>query len=205
LVSAAISKAIASEGQHLLDFDTSFYQLQCRITSLKKWNPDQEWPNVSTEALLENNQEWLGSYLGNIKKSDDLKRIPLKDALLAHLGWGFQQQLNQLAPEKIVVPTGSAIKIEYLMNGGAPILAVRLQELFGMSDTPRINNGKTSVVLHLLSPGYKPVQVTSDLRSFWNNTYFEVKKELKRRYPKHAWPEDPWSAIPVAKGRPMKQ
>lgn len=204
LISAAISKAIANEGEHLLDFDETFYQLQCRISSLKKWNPEQEWPDVSTEVLLENNQEWLGSFLGNIKKSDDLKRISLKDALLAHLGWDFQQLLNQLAPEKIVVPTGSAIKVEYLMNGGIPVLAVRLQELFGMADTPKINNGKTSVVLHLLSPGYKPVQVTSDLRSFWNNTYFEVKKELKRRYPKHAWPEDPWSAIPVAKGRPMK-
>lgn len=204
LISAAISKAIANEGEHLLDFDESFYQLQCRISSLKKWNPDQEWPDVSTEALLENNLEWLGSYLGNIKKSDDLKRISLKDALLTYLGWDFQQQLNQLTPEKIVVPTGSAIKVEYLMNGGIPVLAVRLQELFGMADTPKINNGKTSVVLHLLSPGYKPVQVTSDLRSFWNNTYFEVKKELKRRYPKHAWPEDPWSAVPVAKGRPMK-
>jgi ATP-dependent helicase HrpB len=167
-------------------------------------NPDQEWPDVSTEALLENNLTWLGSYFGNVKKSDDLKRIPLKDALLAFLGWDFQQQINQLAPEKIVVPTGSSIKIEYLMNGGVPILAVRLQELFGMTDTPKINNGKTSVVLHLLSPGYKPVQVTSDLRSFWNNAYFEVKKELKRRYPKHAWPDDPLSAVPVAKGRPMK-
>jgi ATP-dependent helicase HrpB len=205
LISAAISKAIANEGEHLLDFDETFYQLQCRISSLKKWNLDEEWPDVSTEALLENNQEWLGSFLSNVKKADDLKRISLKDALLAHLGWDFQQMLNQLAPEKIVVPTGSAIKVEYLMNGGIPVLAVRLQELFGMSDTPKINNGKTSVVLHLLSPGYKPVQVTSDLRSFWNNTYFEVKKELKRRYPKHAWPEDPWSAIPVAKGRPMKQ
>lgn len=204
LISAAISKAIANEGEHLLDFNESFYQLQCRISSLKKWNPDQEWPDVSTEALLENNLRWLGSYLGNIKKSDDLKRISLKDALLTYLGWDFQQQLNQLAPEKIVVPTGSAIKVEYLMDGGIPVLAVRLQELFGMADTPKINNGKTSVVLHLLSPGYKPVQVTSDLRSFWNNTYFEVKKELKRRYPKHAWPEDPWSAVPVAKGRPMK-
>jgi ATP-dependent helicase HrpB len=84
------------------------------------------------------------------------------------------------------------------------VLAVRLQEVFGLADTPNINNGKTALVLHLLSPGYKPVQVTSDLRSFWNNTYFEVKKELKRRYPKHAWPDDPWTAPPVAKGRSAK-
>jgi ATP-dependent helicase HrpB len=133
-----------------------------------------------------------------------LNRISLSQALLQFLGWDKQQLLEQLAPSKISVPTGNNIRIEYLPNGATPILAVRLQELFGMSDTPRINQGKTSLVLHLLSPGYKPVQVTSDLRSFWNNTYFEVKKELKRRYPKHAWPEDPWTALPVAKGRSMK-
>jgi ATP-dependent helicase HrpB len=139
-----------------------------------------------------------------VKRPDDLKRIPLKEALLGFIGWDLQQLLNQLAPEKMTVPTGSSIRLHYLSNGATPILAVRLQELFGMADTPIINQGKTGVVLHLLSPGYKPVQVTSDLRSFWNNTYFEVKKELKRRYPKHAWPDDPWSATPVAKGRPMK-
>jgi ATP-dependent helicase HrpB len=154
--------------------------------------------------LLENNEAWLGDFYDGIKKPEDLQRISLTQALLQFLGWDKQQLLEQLAPSKIAVPTGNNIRIEYLPNGATPILAVRLQELFGMSDTPRINQGKTAVVLHLLSPGYKPVQVTSDLRSFWNNTYFEVKKELKRRYPKHAWPEDPWTAAPVAKGRSMK-
>ena len=96
-----------------------------------------------------------------------------------------------MAPARITVPSGSSIKIEYQYNGAVPVLAVRLQEVFGLLDTPFINNGKTALVLHLLSPGFKPVQITSDLRSFWNNTYFEVKKELKRRYPKHAWPDDP--------------
>ena len=138
------------------------------------------------------------------KKPDDFKRIPLTQALLQFLGWEFQQKLEVLAPQKMIVPSGSNIRIDYLPNGATPILSVRLQELFGLSDTPRINQGKNSVVMHLLSPGYKPVQVTSDLRSFWNNTYFEVRKELKRRYPKHAWPEDPWTAAPVAKGRSMK-
>jgi ATP-dependent helicase HrpB len=204
LVSAAISKAIAQEGNALLNFDDAFEQLQLRILSLKHWNPEQSWPDVSSEALLNNNADWLAGYLDNIKKPEDLKKIPLKEALLNFLGWDFQQTLERLAPEKIIVPTGSSIRIQYLSNGGTPILAVRLQELFGVSDTPKINDNKTGVVLHLLSPGYKPVQVTSDLRSFWNTTYFEVKKELKRRYPKHAWPDDPWMATPVAKGRPMK-
>ena len=171
---------------------------------MQKWSPEQEWPDVSTEALLSSNAEWLSGYLSGVKRPEDLKRISLKEALLGFIGWDLQQLLNQLAPEKLAVPTGSSIRLHYQSNGATPILAVRLQELFGMSDTPTINQGKTAVVLHLLSPGYKPVQVTSDLRSFWNNTYFEVKKELKRRYPKHAWPDDPWSATPVAKGRSMK-
>lgn len=95
------------------------------------------------------------------------------------------------------MPSGSEITLEYQKDGAPPILAVRLQEVFGLADTPHINDGRTPVLMHLLSPGFKPVQVTSDLKSFWDSTYFEVKKELKRRYPKHAWPEDPWTAEAV--------
>jgi ATP-dependent helicase HrpB len=144
--------------------------------------------------------DWLGFYLPKVKRPDDLKKINLSEALLQYLTWEQQQTLNALAPAKINVPSGSNIGIEYLANGETPVLSVRLQEVFGMADTPTINHGKIPLVLHLLSPGFKPVQVTSDLRSFWNNTYFEVKKELKRRYPKHAWPDDPWTEKAVAKG-----
>jgi ATP-dependent helicase HrpB len=105
--------------------------------------------------------------------------------------------LQALAPEKIAVPSGSLIHIQYSGQGEAPVLAVRLQEVFGWLDTPKINEGKIPLLLHLLSPGFKPVQVTSDLRSFWMNTYFEVKKELKRRYPKHSWPDEPLQAEAV--------
>jgi ATP-dependent helicase HrpB len=125
----------------------------------------------------------------------------LSEALLSSLEWEQQEELKKLAPAKIEVPSGSAIKIEYLPNGEQPILSVRLQELFGLAESPKINRNKIGMVIHLLSPGFKPVQVTSDLNSFWNNTYHEVKKELKRRYPKHSWPDDPWNAAPVAKGR----
>jgi len=200
----AISEALKSEGEALLNMDETFVQLQNRILSLRKWNPQEAWPDVSTPTLLMTNSEWLGAYLGSVKKPDDLKKINLSQALLQHLGWEKQQTLDNLAPARIKVPTGSQISIQYFANGETPVLAVRLQEVFGLADTPNINNGKTPLVLHLLSPGYKPVQVTSDLRSFWNNTYFEVKKELKRRYPKHAWPDDPWTAPPVAKGRSAK-
>jgi ATP-dependent helicase HrpB len=113
------------------------------------------------------------------------------------LDFELQRLLHELTPEKIAVPSGSLIAIQYADSGESPILAVRLQEVFGWMDTPKINSGKIPLLLHLLSPGFKPVQVTSDLRSFWMNTYFEVKKELKRRYPKHSWPDEPLLAEPV--------
>jgi ATP-dependent helicase HrpB len=201
---AAISTAIKNEGEALLNFDDAFTQLQNRILSVCKWNQYKDWPDVSTDELLLNNMDWLGFYLPKVKRPDDLNKINLSEALLQYLSWEQQQTLNTLAPAKINVPSGSNIGIEYLANGETPILSVRLQEVFGMADTPTINNGKIPLVLHLLSPGFKPVQLTSDLKSFWNNTYFEVKKELKRRYPKHAWPDDPWTEKAVAKGGPRR-
>jgi ATP-dependent helicase HrpB len=202
---AAISNALKQEGENLLDFDETMVQLQNRILSLRTWNPDETWPDVGTSTLLATNKDWLGPYLKEVKKPEDLKKINLSEALYHSLAWDKQQQLNELAPAKIDVPSGSKISIQYFPNGSTPVLSVRLQEVFGLANTPKLNNGKTSVVMHLLSPGYKPVQVTSDLNSFWNNLYFEVKKELQRRYPKHSWPDDPWTAPAVAKGRSQKR
>jgi ATP-dependent helicase HrpB len=199
----AICNAIKTEGETLLNLDETYVQLQNRILSLRKWNGN-EWPDVTTHNLLQTNNEWLAPYLTQVKKPEDLKKINIDEALKNHLSWELQQALDSLAPSKINVPSGSNIAIEYLANGDSPILSVRLQEVFGMADTPTVNNGKIKLVMHLLSPGFKPVQVTSDLKSFWNNTYFEVKKELKRRYPKHAWPDDPWTEKAVAKGGPRR-
>lgn len=201
----AISNALKNEGESLLNFDEDMAQLQNRILSLRQWNPEETWPDVTKEELLLRNKEWLGPYLKDVKKPDDLKKINLSEALFHSLDWDKQQALMALAPAKIDVPSGSKITIKYFPNGTTPVLSVRLQEVFGLRDTPKLNNGKTSVVMHLLSPGYKPVQVTSDLNSFWNNLYFEVKKELQRRYPKHSWPDDPWTADAVAKGRSQKK
>ncbi|MBA3663224.1 MAG: ATP-dependent helicase HrpB [Bacteroidetes bacterium] len=205
LIAAAVINAVKSGGENLLNFDEEMIQLQNRIMSLKKWNEGEEWPDVNISSLLENCETWLGPYLREVKRSEDLKRINLSEALLYSLSQEQQKQLDKLAPSKIDVPSGSKIKIDYFSNGATPVLAVRLQEVFGLSDTPKLNNGKTAVVMHLLSPGYKPVQVTSDLKSFWNNMYHEVKKELQRRYPKHSWPDDPWNAPAVAKGRSHKK
>lgn len=196
-----IIKAIQTEADTLLHFNEAFYQLQNRINSLKIWNKDDTFPNVELDALIKNAYEWLAPFLNDIKYSEDLKKIDLSACLLHVLSWEQQQQLEQLVPEKIEVPSGSKIRITYFFNGESPVIAVRLQEVFGWLHTPLLNNGKIKTLLHLLSPGYKPVQVTNDLDSFWNHTYFEVRKELQRRYPKHAWPENPLQAKPVAKGR----
>ncbi|MFY0598714.1 MAG: ATP-dependent helicase HrpB [Cyclobacteriaceae bacterium] len=193
----AISEAIKKEGGSLLDFNEEVEQWQNRVLSLRKWNPQDAWPDVSTSTLLITNSEWLTPYLDKVKKPEDLKKINLKEVLQSSLDWELQETLNKLAPEKIDVPSGSSIKLLYRDNAEPPFLSVRLQEVFGLSDTPVVNGGKNPVLMQLLSPGFKPVQITGDLRSFWDNTYFEVKKDLKRRYPKHSWPDDPWSAEAV--------
>lgn len=204
LISGAIAKAIATEGLSLLNWDETMEQMQARIASVKIWYTDQLWPDTDTDYLLQNAENWLGPYLSTCRKPDDLKKLNLSDCLLHSLSWEQQQALNTLVPDKLEVPSGSKLPIRYFMNGATPVMAVRLQEVFGLADTPKVNSGRMAIVLHLLSPGYKPVQVTSDLKSFWDNLYHDVKKELQRRYPKHAWPDDPWSAKAVAKGKSVK-
>ncbi|MGB0525830.1 MAG: ATP-dependent helicase HrpB, partial [Flammeovirgaceae bacterium] len=189
----AISAAVKKEGMRLLDFNPAVEQWQNRVLSLKKWRKHEKWPDVSTAHLLATNATWLTPYLQGIKKPEDLKKLDLVQILQHSLSWEQQEALDKHAPLKLPVPSGSKITLNYRSNGEAPVLAVRIQELFGLADTPSINEGKITVLLHLLSPGFKPVQVTTDLRSFWDNTYYEVRKELKRRYPKHAWPDDPWT------------
>ncbi|HSJ66932.1 MAG TPA: ATP-dependent helicase HrpB [Anditalea sp.] len=193
----AISQAIKMEGSHLLNFNEKVEQWQNRVNSLRLWNPEDGWPDVSTASLLQTNDQWLSPYLRGVKSADDLKKLDLFTILSNMLTYEQQTLLNELAPAKIEVPSDSHIMVNYMPDGEKPVLAVRLQEVFGMLDTPKVNGGKTGMVMHLLSPGFKPVQVTSDLKSFWKNTYFEVKKELKRRYPKHSWPDDPLQAVAV--------
>ena len=201
---AAISEALKKEGEQLLDFNEDVQQWQNRIISLRKWNPKELWPEVSTPSLLQTNSEWLSPYLTRVKRPEDLKKINLKEVLEHSLNFEQQQKLNTLAPTHFKVLSGSSIKLNYRDNAEPPVLAVRIQEVFGLAETPKVNDGKQAILLHLLSPGFKPVQITSDLKSFWANAYFEVKKELKRRYPKHVWPDDPWNepAISGVKKKP---
>ncbi|GAO30151.1 ATP-dependent helicase HrpB [Geofilum rubicundum JCM 15548] len=192
-VTQTICRVIEKDGGHLLDFNEKVQQWQNRLLSLSLWNDDSQWPDVSTATLLESCSDWLAPYLTQVKKNEDLKKLDLLSILHYHLDRQQQKDLDHLAPAAIEVPSGSKIQLSYSADGSAPVLAVRLQEMFGLADTPTVNNGRQPVLLHLLSPGFKPVQVTSDLRSFWNTTYFEVRKELRNRYPRHVWPDDPWT------------
>ncbi|MBD8489253.1 ATP-dependent helicase HrpB [Echinicola sp. CAU 1574] len=196
LVMEALMDAIKMEGNRFLDFNEKVQQWQNRVNSLHIWNPEENWPDVSTSTLLKS-PNWIAPYLMDLDTADELKKLNLHEILQHDLPFDLQQKLDELAPEKLTVPSGSNIKIIYQKDGEPPILAVRLQEVFGLMDTPKVNGGRIGVIMHLLSPGFKPVQVTSDLRSFWKNTYFEVKKEMKRRYPKHYWPDNPLDAEAV--------
>ncbi len=197
LITQAICDVVTKSGDQLLAFNDDFLAWQNRMVCVKKWTSSPTWPDVQTANLLETCEVWLAPYLLQIKKKDDLKKLDLLAILSSQLDYEQQKQLEIIAPKSIKVPSGSEITIQYPTDNSAPFIAVRLQELFGLKESPTVNNGKTALVLHLLSPGYKPVQITSDLKSFWDNTYFEVKKELKRRYPKHEWPENPWTAEAV--------
>ncbi len=197
LVVECISKVIEREGASLLDFSSQFTQWQNRVLSLRKWQPAADWPDVSTDYLLKTNVDWLSPYLSNIRKVEDLAKIDLEEVLQNHLPWEKQLELDKLVPKNVVVPSSSKIRLQYQANGEPPILAVRIQEVFGLLENPKVNNREVAVLMHLLSPASRPIQITSDLPNFWENTYFEVRKELRIRYSKHYWPENPLEAEAV--------
>ena len=192
-----ICEAARKEGTSMLDFSDEVQNLQRRVAAVAAWRPELELPDLSTETILDRAPEWLPPFLGKATTTAELKRIDLCAALWSLLTYPQQQAVDRLAPSHITVPTGSRIRVEYRQGADAPVVRVRLQECFGLTDTPRVDDGRRPVLMELLSPGFKPVQLTTDLRSFWEGTYFEVRKELKRRYPKHAWPDDPLAADPV--------
>ena len=162
---------------------------------------DESWPDLSDTALLASLEIWLAPVLDKISRRDHLARIDLDAALKALVPWDKQRTLDRLAPTHIDVPSGSRVPVDYA-NPAEPTLSVRLQEMFGLLDTPRVGGGKVPLTLHLLSPARRPVQVTRDLASFWANGYKAVKAELKGRYPRHYWPDDPLVAEPTARVRP---
>lgn len=195
-----LMEVIAREGHRLLPWDKGTVQLRERMAFMHRLDPG--WSDMSDEGLTASMEEWLLPYLIGCRSLRDVQRLSLRDALEGMLGWERKRELDREAPTHITVPSGSRIAVDY-SDPAAPVLAVKLQEMFGQKETPALGGGKIPVLLHLLSPARRPVQVTADLASFWQSGYFEVKKDLKGRYPKHYWPEDPLQAIPTNRTRPV--
>jgi len=185
-------------GLDVLPWSDHASELRLRIGCLRGWCPELNLPDVGDAALLATLDEWLGPFLNGKTRLSSLRAEELGEAMAAMLDFNTRRQLDEHAPVALRVPSGMERKLSYAADQ-PPVLAVKLQELFGLADTPRIAKGRIAVVLHLLSPAQRPIQVTQDLKSFWERTYPEVRKELKGRYPKHPWPEDPWSATPTAR------
>ena len=188
---------IHETGLSILGFSEAVHELQARVGSLKRWRTTEDWPDLSDDYLMHHVHDWLPPFLQHVNSLTGLQKLDWHSILLSLIPWELQRKLDELAPSRLEVPSGSMIKIQYVADEGSPVMEVRLQECFGMLETPTVNEGRVKILMHLLSPGFKPVQVTQDLKSFWSTTYHEVKKELKRRYPKHAWPDDPFTAKAV--------
>jgi ATP-dependent helicase HrpB len=192
-------EGIAIEGLQILPWSKLIRQYQQRVSFIHQH--DSNWPDLCDEALLLSMNIWLAPYIHGMKSRADLQRLSLMTILESMLTWNERQQLEQLFPTHIVVPSGSRIPINY-SDGEAPSIAVRLQEIFGLKETPHIATGNIPITLHLLSPAGRPVQITRDLKSFWQTAYYDIKKDLKGRYPKHYWPDDPLEAMPTNRTKP---
>ncbi|MDT3424224.1 ATP-dependent helicase HrpB [Pseudomonas protegens] len=202
----ALVNLVRRKGLELLPWTPELRQWQARVALLRQLDLEatgaSQWPDVSDGALLKGLEQWLQPYLGNVSRLSHFANLELAGIIHNLLPWPLPQRLDELAPHHLTVPSGSSIRLDYSEH--PPILAVRLQELFGLAQTPRIAGGRQVVKLHLLSPARRPVQVTQDLANFWRSTYAEVKKDLKGRYPKHYWPDDPLIAEATARVKPRK-
>ncbi len=200
-VAAALLGGIAQMGLAALPWSEDARQLQARVAFLRRADPNGDWPDLSDAALAATLDDWLAPHLGGLKSRADLAKLNLTEILGSAFDWAARKRLDEWAPTNIGVPSGRTATIDYT-QGEAPVLAVKLQELFGLADTPRIAGGRAPLLIHLLSPAGRPVQVTADLANFWREGYFAVRKDLKARYPRHPWPDDPLSATATARAKP---
>ncbi len=188
----AIVNWLRREGLQTLPWTEYLQQWRARIVLLRKQFPDHQpaWPDLSDTALMATLETWLLPFLDQVNNRGDLNKLDLATILSALLSWPLPRQLDELAPQKISVPSGSMCAIDYTQS--PPVLEVKLQEMFGAKATPAVAKGKVKLLVHLLSPARRPLQITQDLEGFWNGSYADVKKEMKGRYPKHPWPDNPW-------------
>jgi ATP-dependent helicase HrpB len=197
-VARALLAALVRADGLRLSWSSGAMRLRERVAFLRTL--DDSWPDWSDETLGASMSDWLLPYLVGLRRRVEVEQLDLAAILRSRLGFERRRALDRLAPTQVVVPTGSSIAVDY-SDPSSPVLAVRLQELFGQTDTPRIFDGRVSLTLHLLSPAGRPVQVTRDLAGFWRSSYFDVRRELRGRYPKHEWPEDPLSAAPTRRAK----
>lgn len=199
-VARALAEAAATDLERALPLrEDETRAFLARLRSLRGWAPELGLPAFDEAEL----REILPELCEGSRSFADLRKLPLVEIIMNRLSHEQRRALEREAPEHLSVPSGSSIRLVY-EPGQAPVLAVRIQEIFGMADTPRIAGGRVKVLMHLLAPNHRPQQVTDDLRSFWSGAYMEVRQELKRRYPRHSWPEDPWRATPERRPRPRK-
>jgi ATP-dependent helicase HrpB len=196
----AMLDGVRAEGLDLLNWTDNARQLQRRMIFLYH-HVGGDWPDARDAALLDTLEDWLLPHVYGMKRADDLTDLHVAQLLQGLLTWEQRQQLDDLAPTHLMVPSGFRRPLDY-SDPASPVLAVRLQEMFGQTHTPHIADGRVAVTIHLLSPAQRPVQITQDLEHFWNETYFEVRKDMRGRYPKHYWPEDPHNATPTHRVRP---
>jgi ATP-dependent helicase HrpB len=189
-----LAKALAPRARQIVESDQKAAAWLARARFLARSMPDQNWPEFNDATLVE-----IITQASSGKRSlADMQANSFGHLLQAYLPYSLSRAMEEMAPEAIVVPSGSRIRLDY--QSGRPVLAVRLQEIFGWTETPRLAGGRVPVLLHILGPNYRPVQITDDLHSFWKNTYAQVRKDLRVHYPRHSWPDDPLTATPQAKG-----
>lgn len=188
-----ICRAALKEGRSMFDFNDDVTRLQQRIAIVSEWHPELDLPDVSTGQLLASAQEWLPLYIGQATKLQELRKIDICRVIEGIVGYELMKEADRIAPTHLRLPGGRNARIDYRAGSPLPVVSARLQDCIGLYDTPCLDGGKRPVLMELLSPGFKPVQLTQDMHGFWTKTYFEVRKELRRRYPKHRWPEDPFN------------
>lgn len=199
-VAAALIAGVRDDGVDALPWSPETRQLRDRLAFMHELEPE-EWPDVSDATLVATLEDWLMPFVAGLKRRTELRRVDFAAALLARVPWERARRLDEMAPTHLEVPSGSRVRIDY-SDPTAPALAVRLQEVFGLLETPRVGGDRVPVTMKLLSPAQRPVQITRDLASFWRDAYFQVRKDLRGRYPKHHWPDDPLAARPTRRTRP---
>jgi ATP-dependent helicase HrpB len=200
LVAEAMAQGVAAMGLPALPWTEAAQSFRVRIMFLKRTMPDLAWPDFSDAALTATLREWLAPYLSGMSRRSDLSRLDLTHILRSIVSHELLSRIDKLAPVRMEVPSGGHYKIDY-DGDGDPVLRVRLQELFGMHSAPQVADGRARLKIELLSPAGRPVAVTQSLETFWRNAYQDVRKDMRGRYPKHYWPEDPLVAQAVAPRR----